>query len=90
MILNENNYSGNESIGQIYTPNYIAKFMVNNVLKFLGDIKKKPCDLKVLEPSAGEGILLKYLEQIYVKVSTKIYEIVYNIIYNTSIYKSSQ
>ena len=61
MILNENNYSGNESIGQIFTPNYIAKFMVNNVLKFLGDIKKKPYDLKVLEPSVGEGIFLKYL-----------------------------
>ncbi|TFG02002.1 MAG: hypothetical protein EU540_02440 [Promethearchaeota archaeon] len=61
MILNENNYSGNESIGQIFTPNYIAKFMVNNVLNFLGDKKKKPCDLKVLEPSVGEGIFLKYL-----------------------------
>ena len=61
MLLKENNYSGNESIGQIFTPNYIAKFMVNNVLKFLGDKKKNPCDLKVLEPSVGEGIFLKYL-----------------------------
>ena len=63
MVLNKRNYNGNESIGQIFTPKLIAKFMVNNVLKFIGNLKKDPRYIKVLEPSVGKGIFLKYLIQ---------------------------
>ncbi|MFX0187373.1 MAG: Eco57I restriction-modification methylase domain-containing protein [Candidatus Hodarchaeota archaeon] len=63
MVLNKRNYNGSESIGQIFTPRYIAKFMVNNVLKFIGNLKKNPRDIKVLETSVGKGIFLKYLIQ---------------------------
>jgi adenine-specific DNA-methyltransferase len=63
MVLNKRNYNGNKVIGQIFTPKYIVKFMVSNVLKFIEDLKKKPRDIKVLEHSVGKGIFLKYLIQ---------------------------
>ncbi len=63
MVLYSHSKSGNESIGQIFTPDYIAKFMVNNLLKFIKLEKKNPEDLKTLEPSVGKGIFLKYLIQ---------------------------
>ena len=52
------------SIGQIFTPNYIAEFMVKNLVEILinehrfDEIQK----LRVLEPSVGEGIFLKVLQ----------------------------
>ncbi|MFW9989543.1 MAG: Eco57I restriction-modification methylase domain-containing protein, partial [Candidatus Odinarchaeota archaeon] len=61
MVVKNNNYKKNNRIGQIFTPNYIAKFMVNNILDFIKCFGKNPRTLKVLEPAAGEGIFLKYL-----------------------------
>ncbi len=61
MVVKNINYKKNNRIGQIFTPNYIAKFMVNNILDFIKVFGKKPRTLKVLEPAAGEGIFLKYL-----------------------------
>ena len=34
MVLKNNNKSGYNLIGQVFTPNYIAKFMVNNLTNF--------------------------------------------------------
>lgn len=57
------------SIGQIFTPDYVAELMVNNVLKFIENLKESAPllvdvqNLKVLEPSVGEGVFLKYLLQ---------------------------
>ena len=54
-------------IGQIFTPSYIAKFMVSNVLELLktlnyeDNFSVKINDLKVLDPTTGEGVFLKYL-----------------------------
>jgi adenine-specific DNA-methyltransferase len=52
-----------KKISQFFTPDFIAKFMVENSIKFLKH-RSKIDDLntlKVLEPSAGKGIFLKYL-----------------------------
>ena len=57
----------NTVIGQIFTPKYIAKFMVSNVLELLKTVNYedkfsiKINDLKVLDPTTGEGVFLKYL-----------------------------
>ncbi len=57
----------NTVIGQIFTPSYIAKFMVSNVLELLKTLDYedkfsiKFNDLKVLDPTTGEGVFLKYL-----------------------------
>jgi len=57
----------NAIIGQIFTPRYIAKFMVSNVLELLEALNYedrfciKINDLKVLDPTTGEGVFLKYL-----------------------------
>jgi len=55
------------SIGQIFTPQYIADFMVSNILNHLyqkeNSLEIKP-DLEkvhVLEPSVGEGVYLRSL-----------------------------
>ncbi|MHA1273236.1 MAG: Eco57I restriction-modification methylase domain-containing protein [Promethearchaeota archaeon] len=50
----------NNSISQFFTPPYVAEFMVRNIFKFLKS-KKALSELRVLEPSVGEGIFLKYL-----------------------------
>lgn len=50
----------NNSIGQFFTPPHIAEFMIKNVFKFL-DSNKSPSKLRVLEPSVGKGIFLKFL-----------------------------
>ena len=63
MVLINNKKSGNELIGQYFTPNYIAKFMVKNILEFINEAKLKPQNLKVLEPSVGKGIFIKDLIQ---------------------------
>ncbi len=49
------------TIGQIFTPSYIAKFMVKNILKFIPPSDTDTRALRVLEPSAGEGIFVKFL-----------------------------
>ncbi|MFO8018556.1 MAG: Eco57I restriction-modification methylase domain-containing protein [Promethearchaeia archaeon] len=55
------------SIGQIFTPAYVAHFMVKNVLAFYerekvnSPLPEQSSDLQILEPAAGEGIFLKYL-----------------------------
>ena len=61
MVLKNINSKRDNRIGQIFTPSYIAEFMVNNIIKFIGNEKKKPQTLKILEPSVGEGIFLKFL-----------------------------
>ncbi|MFX1314263.1 MAG: Eco57I restriction-modification methylase domain-containing protein [Promethearchaeota archaeon] len=59
--MKNNNKRRNSLIGQIFTPNYIAKFMVKNITKFVTNDNYQ--ELKVLEPSAGKGVFLKYLIQ---------------------------
>ncbi len=55
------------SIGQVFTPEYIAEFMVKNAACFLEsnarakDNNFNPKSIRVLEPSVGEGVFLKYL-----------------------------
>ena len=56
-MTSKNNRNSN-SIGQIFTPDCVAKFMVKNVVDILG-VQNLP--IKVLEPSVGEGIFLKNL-----------------------------
>ena len=62
MVSKKNNLSRDNSIGQIFTPDYIAEYMVKNCLNFImknnGNISQ---NFKVLEPSAGEGVFLGYL-----------------------------
>jgi len=58
MVLNKTITGNNGSIGQVFTPHYVAKFMIKNALSFLEGRK-----LKVLEPSVGEGVFLKFLLQ---------------------------
>ena len=67
MVLKNQIKKENASIGQFFTPNYVAQFMVKNLLNKwnetnhnLTDLKKIQ-DLDVLEPSVGEGIFLKCL-----------------------------
>ncbi|MFW9880264.1 MAG: Eco57I restriction-modification methylase domain-containing protein, partial [Candidatus Thorarchaeota archaeon] len=61
MVLKNINSRIDNRIGQIFTPSYIAEFMVSNALKFIGNKKKKPQTLRILEPSVGKGIFLKFL-----------------------------
>ncbi|NVM37917.1 MAG: Eco57I restriction-modification methylase domain-containing protein [Candidatus Lokiarchaeota archaeon] len=61
MVIKNSNSENDNTIGQIFTPNYIAEFMVNNIIGFIGSCGKKPQTLSVLEPSVGEGIFLKNL-----------------------------
>ncbi len=50
-------------LSQIFTPDYIAEFMVKNVKNlYLAKQNIKILeDVKILEPSAGKGVILKYL-----------------------------
>lgn len=61
MVLKNKISKRDNGIGQIFTPSYIAEFMVDNILNFLGNSEKKPQNLRILEPSVGEGIFLKHL-----------------------------
>ncbi|MFX1365221.1 MAG: Eco57I restriction-modification methylase domain-containing protein [Promethearchaeota archaeon] len=61
MVLKKIDSKNCNVIGQIFTPNYIAKFMVKNILDYIESFRKKPHSLTVLEPSVGEGIFLRYL-----------------------------
>ncbi|MFX1481265.1 MAG: Eco57I restriction-modification methylase domain-containing protein, partial [Promethearchaeota archaeon] len=60
MVVKNNNIRDDDRIGQVFTPDYIAEFMVKNILNFLKD-KNNSHGLNVLEPSAGKGVFLKYL-----------------------------
>jgi len=57
MGLNKNRLS------QIFTPDYIAEFMVKNIkLHFSATLSNSSIDkIKILEPSAGRGIFLKHI-----------------------------
>ena len=61
MVLKNFNTKNDNRIGQIFTPSYIAEFMVNNILLFIDSCGKEPQSIRVLEPSVGEGIFLKFL-----------------------------
>ena len=61
MVIKNKITTKKEQIAQIFTPNYIDDFMVQNLLNFIDKSKKNPQKYKVLEPSAGEGIFLDYL-----------------------------
>ena len=63
MVLKKDHISKSSTIGQIFTPDYIAEFMVKNLIKVLENYRSNTQILKVLEPSAGKGIFLKYLLQ---------------------------
>jgi len=51
----------NNTIGQVYTPDYVAEFMVKNLKNQYLSIHDNLDQVEVLEPSAGKGIFLKYL-----------------------------
>jgi len=63
MVSNNNNFRSNNAIGQIFTPKYVAEFMVKNIISLILHSKRNLQNLKVLEPSVGEGIFLKSLLQ---------------------------
>lgn len=58
MVVKKDKAYDNSSIGQVFTPHYVAKFMIKNALRYLDGRQ-----LKVLEPSVGEGVFLKPLIQ---------------------------
>jgi adenine-specific DNA-methyltransferase len=57
MVLKKKLFDNQPPIGQIFTPNIIAEFMVKNCKKYLSNSR----DIKILEPCIGEGVFLKYL-----------------------------
>ena len=61
MVLRNNNSKRDNRIGQIFTPSYIAEFMVKNIISFIAKSNKDLPTLRILEPSVGEGIFLKFL-----------------------------
>ncbi len=63
MVLKKKNNSKIGNIGQIFTPDYVAEFMVKNILKIIENNSLDIQNLKVLEPSVGKGIFLKFLLQ---------------------------
>ena len=63
MVLKKKNISKISNIGQIFTPDYVAEYMVKNVFKIIENFSLDIQKLKVLEPSVGKGIFLKFLLQ---------------------------
>lgn len=61
MVLKNTNSKRDKTIGQIFTPSYIAEFMVKNIISFTAKSNTDPSTLRILEPSVGEGIFLKFL-----------------------------
>lgn len=67
MVSKKNDNRSQNSIGQYFTPDYIAKFMVKNIKHLIEDSNDKSNvslnlnNLKILEPAVGEGIFLKHL-----------------------------
>ena len=71
--------NGKDTIGQFFTPDFVAEFMVFNLLKRFRqgnttDSLKFRDNLEILEPSVGNGVFLKFISQ---KLQAKInaYEI---------------
>ena len=56
---------GLNKIGQFFTPDYIAKFMVRNAKNYYYKfhLNQNLQDVKVLEPSAGQGVFLEKLKE---------------------------
>jgi len=50
-------------LSQIFTPNYIAEFMVKNIKRYYVSTHNESSidKIKILEPSAGKGIFLNYI-----------------------------
>jgi adenine-specific DNA-methyltransferase len=63
MVTENTKIHRNNTIGQIFTPEYVAEFMVKNVIEFIKDNNTDYQDLKVLEPAVGEGVFLYQLLQ---------------------------
>lgn len=67
MAVKNNKSLSDRGIGQIFTPSYIAEFMVKNIVRVLEEQRNEYDEplklekLKVLEPAAGQGIFLKIL-----------------------------
>ena len=64
MVIENNENNTSKIIGQIFTPSYIADFMVKNLIKFIsefGDWENIRENLEILEPSTGKGIFLEKL-----------------------------
>lgn len=60
--------NGKATIGQFFTPDFVAEFMVSNLLKWIRrgktiDSLKFKGNLEVLEPSVGNGVFLKFISQ---------------------------
>ncbi|MBN1217127.1 MAG: Eco57I restriction-modification methylase domain-containing protein [Candidatus Lokiarchaeota archaeon] len=61
-MIDLNYYNRNKRLGQFFTPEYIAAFMVKNSYDYIIKYIHKPIDeISILEPSAGKGIFLQYL-----------------------------
>ena len=56
MVVIKNKAYDSDPIGQVFTPNYIANFMIKNALNFI----ESPLPI-ALEPSAGKGVFLRFL-----------------------------
>ena len=77
MVIENNEYNTSKNLGQIFTPSYIADFMVKNLIKIIsesGDWESNRENLEILEPSTGEGIFLEKLLEYNFKTITA-YEI---------------
>ena len=64
MVIQNNEYNSSKSLAQIFTPSYIADFMVKNLINIRsnsGEKEQSVENLKILEPSSGEGIFLERL-----------------------------
>lgn len=54
-----------KSIGQIFTPKYVAEFMVQNLVRHIRKSDNILKNLKILEPSVGKGVFLKFLQKFF-------------------------
>ncbi len=64
MVIENNNAKSSKTLAQIFTPSYIADFMVKNLINMrssLGEREQSIENLKILEPSSGEGIFIEKL-----------------------------
>ncbi|MFX1379427.1 MAG: Eco57I restriction-modification methylase domain-containing protein [Promethearchaeota archaeon] len=61
MVFKNINSKTDDAIGQIFTPSYIAEFMVDNLIMFIENWEKRIQSLRILEPAVGEGIFLNFL-----------------------------
>ncbi|MFX1504136.1 MAG: Eco57I restriction-modification methylase domain-containing protein, partial [Promethearchaeota archaeon] len=78
MVLKNTRSNRDHRIGQVFTPSYIAEFMVKNLLNFIEISGKEGQTFRVLEPSVGEGIFLKFLIKFNLSNITA-YEIDFNL-----------